>query len=441
MIRTLAASLAAALAATAASATLPDEPVVVVRPLQLAAGEAPALQVPSWQQWSEQLAEQMRASMGAMFGGRLASSRTVRGAPYSAEVVTEARQSLADGNVISRKTTGHVYRDGEGRTRQETGVPGKDPAIFINDPVAGKALVVSPGSRRVVVTPRAYGHSPTSRQVVKVDGSEVRIENGKVFLNGKQVDDAQVAIKSRAGKEVRVENGRVFIDGKELKVGNGKVLVDGQELDSAGGPPHRVVVSTLENGDGVRREEVRVQVVRPGEGALAPLPPMPPVPPMPPAGVLQPLAPLPPMPGVQSLRFESTARLGKGVTSSLGVKEFDGVRAEGKSTVWTIPAGEIGNRNPIQITSESWYSPDLQVTVYSRYADPRTGEAIYRLAGIRRAEPAADLFRAPEGYEVKDPAAARTEQLELRRREHQRRLEERQREREQRRTPESGKTG
>jgi hypothetical protein len=67
---------------------------------------------------------------------------------------------------------------------------------------------------------------------------------------------------------------------------------------------------------------------------------------------------------VQTLRFESTARLGKGVTTTLGTKDFDGVRAEGKSTVWTIPAGEIGNRNPIQVTSESWYAPDLQVTVY-----------------------------------------------------------------------------
>jgi hypothetical protein len=102
------------------------------------------------------------------------------------------------------------------------------------------------------------------------------------------------------------------------------------------------------------------------------------------------------------MRFESTARLGKGVTTSLGTKDFDGVKAEGKSTVWTIPAGEIGNRNPIQVTSESWYSPDLQVTVYSRHSDPRTGESIYRLAGIKRAEPDANLFKVPEGYDLKD---------------------------------------
>jgi hypothetical protein len=142
------------------------------------------------------------------------------------------------------------------------------------------------------------------------------------------------------------------------------------------------------------------------------------------------------MPGISTLRFESTARLGKGVTTNLGAKEFDGVRAEGKSTTWTIPAGEIGNRNPINILSETWYAPELQVTVYSRYADPRTGESIYRLAGIRRGEPAADLFTTPEGYEVKDRAGQRNEALENARRQREeareKAREERDRAREQR---------
>ncbi len=41
-------------------------------------------------------------------------------------------------------------------------------------------------------------------------------------------------------------------------------------------------------------------------------------------------------------------------------------------------------------------TPDLQVTVQSRYSDPRTGETVYRLANIRRNEPAADLFKMPK---------------------------------------------
>ena len=111
-----------------------------------------------------------------------------------------------------------------------------------------------------------------------------------------------------------------------------------------------------------------------------------------------PAPPMPPMPGVQTMRFESTARLGKGVTTKLGQREFDGVRAEGTQTTWVIPAGEIGNRDPINIAKETWYSPELQVTVYSRYHDPRTGETVYRLSGIRRGEPSPELFTIPADY-------------------------------------------
>jgi len=107
------------------------------------------------------------------------------------------------------------------------------------------------------------------------------------------------------------------------------------------------------------------------------------------------------IPGVHTMRFESTAHLGKGETKTLAARDFDGVKAEGKATTWTIPAGQIGNQKPILVTSESWYSPDLQVTVYSRHNDPRTGESLYRLASLKRSEPSADLFRVPEGYTMK----------------------------------------
>jgi hypothetical protein len=148
---------------------------------------------------------------------------------------------------------------------------------------------------------------------------------------------------------------------------------------------------------------VRVQVLRGGDGDHPHV--MTPMPPLPPLAAGAPLPPLPPMPGVQTMRFEGMSRLGKGVTTSLGTRDFDGVKAEGKSTVWTIAAGEIGNRNPINVTSETWYSPELQATVMSRYNDPRTGESIYRLASIKRGEPAADLFKAPDDYEVRGRGA------------------------------------
>ena len=49
-----------------------------------------------------------------MFGGKV-----VKGAPYSAEAVTESNQMLVNGNRIHRQSSTLLYRDGEGRTRRE----------------------------------------------------------------------------------------------------------------------------------------------------------------------------------------------------------------------------------------------------------------------------------------------------------------------------------
>src|SRR5687768_6537508 len=60
-----------------------------------------------------------------------------KGAPYSAETIVEGTQTLADGNRINRKTTGRVFRDGEGRTRREEDRPNGALSISITDPVGG----------------------------------------------------------------------------------------------------------------------------------------------------------------------------------------------------------------------------------------------------------------------------------------------------------------
>ena len=73
------------------------------------------------------------------FDGKL-----VKGAPYSAEAVTETTQTLGDGNRIVNRSTASVYRDSDGRTRREQTLKAIGPfageapqTIFINDPVAG----------------------------------------------------------------------------------------------------------------------------------------------------------------------------------------------------------------------------------------------------------------------------------------------------------------
>lgn len=90
------------------------------------------------------------------------------------------------------------------------------------------------------------------------------------------------------------------------------------------------------------------------------------------------------------------------VKQQLGKQNIEGVEAEGTRTTITIPAGEIGNERPIEIVSERWYSPELQVVVMTRHSDPRFGETTYKLTNINRAEPAKSLFEVPSDYTIKE---------------------------------------
>jgi hypothetical protein len=89
-------------------------------------------------------------------------------------------------------------------------------------------------------------------------------------------------------------------------------------------------------------------------------------------------------------------------TRKLGTKELEGVRVEGTETTVTIRAGAMGNRLPIRLVSERWYSPELKVVVMTRRLDPRFGETRFRLTNIVRGEPPAHLFEVPSGFRVDD---------------------------------------
>jgi hypothetical protein len=98
---------------------------------------------------------------------------------------------------------------------------------------------------------------------------------------------------------------------------------------------------------------------------------------------------------------------GAGDTSALPVRDFDGVRAHGERTVWTIEAGRIGNERPIQIVREVWTAPELLLTVSSRDFDPRSGEVNYRLKNLKRGEPDAELMRVPADFTRIDRSGSR----------------------------------
>jgi hypothetical protein len=220
------------------------------------------------------------------------SGKTITGAPYSAEQVTEHVQTLADGNRIVNTTTTKVYRDSQGRTRTETTLPafagGPTPPVMVTiaDPVAGVTYI----------------------------------------------------------------------------------------LNSTGKTAQKLVFKPF-NGPQVK--------------ATAPLPPLP---------------PLPPVSGMGPVVITMPAGLPKAdiKTEDLGKQEINGVMASGTRTTETIPAGAVGNEQPIQTTSERWFSPDLQMVVKAVHTDPRMGQTTETLTNLNRSEPDASLFQVPPDYTVVD---------------------------------------
>jgi hypothetical protein len=111
------------------------------------------------------------------FDGKL-----VKGAPYSAQAVTESTQTLADGNRIVNKSTSSVYRDSEGRTRREQTVhligpfaAGEDApqTVFISDPVAGVSYTFDSRSRTArKMPPMRFKFSTTA------DGASGEVQSG-----------------------------------------------------------------------------------------------------------------------------------------------------------------------------------------------------------------------------------------------------------------------
>ncbi len=86
----------------------------------------------------------------------------IKGAPYAATAVNETRQVLNDGNRIERSSSIKLYRDSQGRTRQEQA----SGAVFINDVVAGKGYVLNPqrqSARELRISHRAASAAGASR--------------------------------------------------------------------------------------------------------------------------------------------------------------------------------------------------------------------------------------------------------------------------------------
>jgi hypothetical protein len=215
-------------------------------------------------------------------------NKTIKGAPFSAHVIFENTQTLSNGVHVTNKRTGALYRDSEGRTRQEFPRNGSPEMALINDGVAGVA----------------YHLHLLDRSALKID------------VGGRDRHREMEEYKLKREHEER-----------ELR----------ERMEKTHG----------------------VGLKRPGK------------------------------------EIEPSRRV-----ESLGVQTFEGVQAEVTRLTITIPAGMEGNDGPLEIVSERWFSPELQIVVMARQSDPRAGEMLYRLTNITRSEPNRSLFEAPADFRV-----------------------------------------
>ena len=198
----------------------------------------------------------------------------VTGAPFSAVQVTTRQQTLANGNAIQKQETTNVFRDSQGRVREEMTSSGPDgqgsrTTVVISDPVAKVERVLNPQSKTVF---------------------------------------------ERAMRQPMPRGA----DGKALTWG------------------------------GVRVHQPAGDVVK----------------------------------------------------EDLGTQTLNGVVAAGTRLTRTIPAGAMGNSQPIQTVRETWVSSDLNVPVMIKTSDPRFGTTVTQLTNVVRSEPDAALFQTPADYTV-----------------------------------------
>jgi len=84
----------------------------------------------------------------------------------------------------------------------------------------------------------------------------------------------------------------------------------------------------------------------------------------------------------------------------LGTQVIEGLEAKGQRITRIIPAGDVGNDQPIQITSEIWTSANPRLVLVNITNDPRYGETVMRLTNLVVEEPLADLFQVPADYAI-----------------------------------------
>lgn len=266
------------------------------------------------------------------------SEKIVKGAPFSGEAVSESLQVLVDGNRILRSSTNKMYRDSEGRFRRN-GIT-----------MLGAYYELHP---TIVILDPINGF----KYYVNSDSKTIR----KVTLPAPGAIGTTFTFKTGSGQAVAAGEYAAVAKKVQAEVAAGQAEY-GKQTDNA------AQKAELEKLTAARALTGQLTTVGGLSGTAAPY---------------------------DGGTYKTTTR-----TEELGVKNIEGIDAEGTRTVTTIPAGAIGNERPIDITYERWYSRDLQLIVSSKHSDPRFGDQIYRLTNITRAEPDNSLFTLPADYKM-----------------------------------------
>jgi TonB family protein len=344
-------------------------------------------------------------------------SRLVKDAPFSADIVSETIQNLPDGNRIVQRSEGRIYRDGQGRTRSERtyqmgGSSEQKQVINIRDSVSGVSYSLDPQTRIArkgtyyfatpdmlptdwIFTPPFNPNAPsdaprysTIRQLTpSPDAPDTPDQPKKLQMSGgvlqgiaiTKVQPVYPPIARAAGASGAVQVQITISEtGKVIEAGviNGHPLLRESALQAA---RQWVFKPTELSGTAVKVQGILTFnfTLSDKEPAQAPV-------------------------------MRSAAKYPTN-TEKLGKRKIEGVECEGVRAVTTLPAGAIGNERPLETVSETWYSPELQMTILSSRNDPRFGESTYQVTNIARSEPDAALFQIPPDYKVIDSRARKVE--------------------------------
>jgi hypothetical protein len=101
-------------------------------------------------------------------------------------------------------------------------------------------------------------------------------------------------------------------------------------------------------------------------------------------------------------------------TENLGTASIQGVEARGRRITTTIPAGAVGNEEPLVTTKEIWSAIAVGLNgllVRDVTDDPRAGKSTRELTQLTQSDPDPATFQPPEGYEIvtKDGSACQSE--------------------------------